>query len=287
LMKLVPAVVLLLLPSAGVPHRLPLRSGRITVVFGARDAEQGAAFRRHAAGAQARIAAFFGSGFGEPVELRLCGSRAEFDGALAKEWGMPKSEPWMVGAAGSAHAFFLSPRVWKTEAQEHDSEDVDAIRMLVAHELTHSYHAQHNPSHDLDGLEPMAWFVEGLATLVSGQLDARHRDDAARALEAGTFPLRLEDVWSGKARYGLAGSLVRFVDEHYGRRRVIEMLSATTNQQALEKLGTSEERLLAEWRRSLALFERWPRLWRWPRDPDVRQVGSWRPGRESNPRPTA
>lgn len=225
---------------------------RIRVEFAPQDAEQGRAFQRDAREAEKRLHEFFGSGFTKGLILRLCASRAEFDEALRKEWSMPKSETWMVGAAGANHAFFLSPRVWKSEATEHRPEDTAGIARLVLHELTHSYQAQRNPSMDLEGLDPMAWFVEGLATYVSGQEAVEHKGQAKASLSAGTFPSRLEDVWEGKARYGLAGSLVRFVDERFGREKVKALLAATTNAEALALLEVDERRLLDGWRVWLA-----------------------------------
>lgn len=227
-------------------------SGKVKVEYGSRDLKDGKAFEGYAAAAEKQISEFFGSGFPKAVTLRLCASRVEFDAALAKAWSMPKTETWMVGAAGAEHAYFLSPRVWSAEATEHRADDRQRIARLVAHELTHAYHAQNSPTHDLDGLDPMAWFVEGLATYVSGQEDAEHRGQAKRALGAASFPSRLEDVWAGKARYGLSGSLVRFVDERYGRGKVRNLLGAVSNRQALKILGVSEGKLIDSWKGWLA-----------------------------------
>lgn len=221
---------------------------KILVAAGIEDAAWEKTFRTYAASAERKITAFFGSSFKREVLLLLCPSRAAFDEALAKQWGMPKTEKWMVGAAGAESAFFLSPRVWKAEAAEHDPKDVKRIEMLVAHELTHSYHAQFSPSKDLEGLDPMAWFAEGLATYVSGQEASRHRGQAVKAVETGKFPERLEDVWKGQARYGLAGSLTRFVDVRFGRKKIVELLATTTNAEAMKLLGISEKDLMAAWK---------------------------------------
>jgi hypothetical protein len=44
-------------------------------------------------------------------------------------------------ASGIANTLtILTPRVWKTEAAEHDPDDRDRFRELVAHELVHVFH---------------------------------------------------------------------------------------------------------------------------------------------------
>jgi hypothetical protein len=47
----------------------------------------------------------------------------------------------------------------------------------------------------------------------------------------------------------VAGSLVAYLDATRGRERIVSLLSATTNEQILAALGTTEESLLADWRR--------------------------------------
>jgi len=92
--------------------------------------------------------------------------------------------------------------------------------------------------------------VEGLAVLVSGQLDAEHRRDARRAIAAGLAPTRLATAWSGRWRYGVAGSLAEYVDRRWGRATVTAMLADTTQSGLLARLGVTEEELLSRWRAS-------------------------------------
>ncbi len=199
-----------------------------------------------------RIEAFFGRPFLEPYRVTVFPERAQFDAYSSGRWKTPASAPWMVAAGVADHLLLLSPRAWRAEAAEHDPDDEAHVRELLCHELVHVYHGQHNPRRDFEGLDPLGWFVEGLATLVSGQLERSHRGAAREALAAGAAPTRLEDAGSGRYRYGVSGSLVGFVEHRYGREMLWRLLAAVSEEEALSLLGTSEEELLAGWRDSVA-----------------------------------
>ncbi len=209
-------------------------------------------FERYVADAEKKITSFFGAPFRKQMTLRVLPSRKLFDEALHKRWKMEPTQPWMVGAAGADVLFLLSPRVWKAEAQEHDPNDEKEIADIVCHELVHSYHSQINPSRELDGLDAMAWFVEGLATYASGQLERKQKGIAEREVAEGRVPTKLEDAWQGRARYGVAGSMVRFVDERFGRKKVVELLKTTSNEGAMKTLGISDIQFLADWKKWVA-----------------------------------
>jgi len=203
------------------------------------------------AGAQ-RVEAFFGEHFAETYRLEVLPDRAAFDRSFPPEWGMGETQCWMV-ATGVANALrMLSPRVWATQACEHDPADAVHVQGIVTHELVHVFHMQHNPTRDGTGLEAIGWFVEGLAVYVSGQLDEGHQLTAAEALAVGAGPTQLEDGWSGRYRYGVSGSLVAFVDETWGRDALRDLLTVTSEQQLLARLGTTEAELLDGWRASVA-----------------------------------
>jgi hypothetical protein len=163
-------------------------------------------------------------------------------------WGIPQTACWMVGAADDHTLVLLSPGVWDTdEACEHDPDDAGHVRRLIAHEAVHVYHGQVNPSDDLGLLEEIGWFIEGLATWASGQLETDHAGRAAEALAAGAGPRDLATAWSGSYRYGVCGSLVAFIDDRWGRpvlRRAMEVISQAG---LLGLLDTDEETFLADW----------------------------------------
>jgi len=110
-----------------------------------------------------------------------------------------------------------------------------------------------NPSGDFSAVEGLDWFVEGLAVYASGQLDEQPISPATDALKAGVMPEQLADAWKGKYRYGVSGSLVRYLDRRVGRAVLTSMLRATTQAEVLALAGMSESELLTKWRKSLTI----------------------------------
>ena len=197
-----------------------------------------------------QIEHFFGGRFQRPVDFRLAPNRAAFDAAFPPELGMGKSQCWMVGMGIADRMVLLSPSDWKAEACEHDPADTAELRRLIAHELTHVYHGQHNPHPDFAGEDDLGWWIEGLAVLVAGQLTPERVAEVRGVIAAGKAPTKLDTVWSGKLRYGFAGSLAAYVDKRWGRAMTRRLLAATSNAQAMQMLGTTEAALLAEWQQA-------------------------------------
>jgi hypothetical protein len=157
------------------------------------------------------------------------------------------SSCWMVATGVASRLAMLSTTAWPKEACDHDFTDQVEVQRLITHELVHSYHGQHNPFPEFDGLDSIGWFIEGLAVLVSGQLDAKRVQEAKTAL-AHKAPASLGEVWSGKHRYGLAGTLVKFVLARRGLGGARQLLAYTRAEQFLSDLGLSESELLERWR---------------------------------------
>lgn len=217
-----------------------------------------AAIATGVAEARARIEAFFGKPFPREFDVRIFASRAELDAHWRVAWKMPelRSECWMVASGTASELAILSPDAWAKEACEHDAANAAHLRGLLAHELTHVYHGQHNPRPELDGLDAIAWFAEGLAVYASGQLEEGHQATAREAIERGAAPAALADAWTGRYRYGVSGSLVRFVDRRLGRAELFALLAATTDAEILARLQLSEAELLAAWRAETIAPER-------------------------------
>jgi hypothetical protein len=200
--------------------------------------------------AMAEIAAFFGAPFADPVTFDLVGTRAAFDAAV-KRFGLSPTQCWMVGVGTGDLMAVLSPAGWKADACEHDPANVAATRMLVKHELIHVYHGQRNASRDFTGLDDLDWFIEGLAVYGAGQLTPDRLAKAEAAAAAGQLPAALAKVWTGPDRYGSAGSLVRYIDQTWGRATTVRLLKARSTAEALTMLGRDEPALLEGWRTSL------------------------------------
>jgi hypothetical protein len=202
---------------------------------------------------QKRVEQFFRKPFRSRFDIEVVPDRAAFDDYFRKRWKIPKTEDWMVASGVADRLVILSPRVWKTQAVEHDPANVEHVRDIIAHELVHVYHGQHNPHPDFDGMDDLGWFVEGLAVYVSGQLErSPHRGGAREALSAGKAPAKLADAWSGRYRYGVAGSMAEFVDVRYGRAALEKLMPVVTNEEALKALNTTESKFLETWKAYLS-----------------------------------
>ncbi len=197
-----------------------------------------------------QVQAFFGAPFPDSIHFRLVDGRSDFDAAV-KTFGLGPTQCWMVGVGTADLMVVLSPADWKKEACEHNPNDVEATRQLVKHELIHVYHGQVNPSRDFTGVDDLDWFIEGLAVYGSGQLTKDRVEHMHTAVVAGEIPHALSKIWTGPNRYGFAGSLVRYVDQEWGRPTIVRLLKARSSAEALTILGTDENVLLAGWQASL------------------------------------
>jgi hypothetical protein len=195
---------------------------------------------------------FFGKPYPKAFKVEVVPSRAAFDKIFKERWGVEHTESWAVAAGVADGLYLLSPRVWKTEATEHDPNDPGHIQRIVAHELTHVYHGQLNPSKDFDGMDDLAWLIEGVATYVSGQMDHEHKGQDVEAIKNGKAPKELVKAWTGQYRYAISGSIVQYVDMHYGREKLTKILTLTKQSDIMEELQTTEEILLNDWKSSVS-----------------------------------
>jgi hypothetical protein len=223
-------------------------SAELQVIHADQDKDVAASLKPYIHQGRQKVERFFSQPFKQAFEVEVFPDRAAFDKYFHKRWKWPKTEAWMVASGVADRMVILSPRMWKTQAAEHDSADAEHLRELIAHELVHVYHGQHNPRTDFDGMDDSGWFVEGLAVYVSGQLERSHRTAARDALKAGKAPTRLADAWSGRYRYGVSGSMVEFVDQRYGREVVKKLLAVVNNEEALKVLNTTENEFLEAWK---------------------------------------
>lgn len=235
-------------------YSVPVRGQEAWVMKGTPpSATEAALLRESLQKGQQRIVQFFGKGFPKPFSVEVFPNRDRFDAYFQGRWKLPKTQSWMVASGVSDTLTILSRDVWKTQASEHNPRDDEHYRELIAHEMVHVYHGQFNPTGDFDGMDDLGWLVEGLAVYVSGQLDHSHRQAANEAIRLGKAPTALATAWSGKYRYGVCGSLVRYVDQTWGRDKLKQLLSTTRPEDALKLLGTTEAALLAGWKKSVML----------------------------------
>ncbi|NOS91323.1 MAG: hypothetical protein HOP30_05340 [Cyclobacteriaceae bacterium] len=197
------------------------------------------------------VQAFFNKSYRAEFEVNIHPNRLSMDTQWQTDWKMPdfKSECWMVASGVATKLDLLSPARWKEEACEHVYEDKEKTQSLITHEMVHVFHGQWNKSPDFSEVEQMDWWVEGLATYASGQCDQQRIGDVKRALAEDKVPATLDKFWSGKNRYGLSGSVVMYIDQHYGRTKLLELLPLTKKPELLSELKISEEQLLADWKK--------------------------------------
>jgi hypothetical protein len=196
---------------------------------------------------------FFGEDYSKHFDVYLFSDRDSLDKQWQKDWNMPefKSQCWMV-ASGIGHRLdVLSPRVWELQACEHDILDTAATKKIVIHEMIHVFHGQHNPSPTFENIDNIDWFVEGIAVYASGQLDTERYRNARNFIITNGGPDVLSDIWMGENKYGLAGSIVQYIDDNYGRSTLTYLLGLTTADQILKYLKMSEEELISNWKKSI------------------------------------
>jgi hypothetical protein len=192
---------------------------------------------------------FIGHSFSRRFQVYVHPDRKSLDAQWQKDWGMAdfKSECWMVASGVSGKMDLLSPRVWIKHACEHSFSDKFKTRQLITHELFHVYHAQVNPGNDFNNVSGLDWLVEGFATYASGQLDHGRIQELKESLTV-SVPFSLDQFWTGKLRYGLAGSAARYIDQKFGRTVLLSLLISTTLDQVLQKLGLTEQQFLLNWK---------------------------------------
>jgi hypothetical protein len=191
---------------------------------------------------------FFGKPFRRAFFVRIHGSRDSFDKQLAEDWHEPgfRSECWMVASGSAPGMDLICPATWDTVACEHKQADTAATRKLIHHELIHVYHGQWNKSPDFSATKGLDWFVEGLATYVSGQLDSSRRLQVSELIRLSRVPASLDLFWTGHARYALSGALVEFIDKSYGREMIQDLLPLTIKSEVLNKLNITEDHLIRD-----------------------------------------
>jgi len=195
---------------------------------------------------------FFNNKFKNEFDVYIFSDRDSLDKQWQKDWNMPgfKSQCWMVGS-GIAHRLdLLSPRVWDTQACEHDNKDTIAVKKLIIHELVHVYHGQNNPSPTFENIENLDWFVEGIAVYASGQLNDERYQRTQNYILNEKGPSTLAEIWKGEHKYGLAGSIVKYLDQKYGREILIKLLKTTKATEILNILNISEDELIKGWKHS-------------------------------------
>lgn len=195
------------------------------------------------------VNSFFKIPFQQNFDVFVYPDRPSLDSTWRADWSMPDfhSECWMVASGVAQKLDLLSPAMWDASSCEHSYLDRIKTQQLITHELVHVFHGQYNISPDFSQTDGIDWFVEGLATYASGQCDAERLAEVRGAIDRGTIPATLDEYWSGKLKYGLSGSMVQFIDQHYGRAQLISLLQYNSKIQLLQVLHTTDIELIQQW----------------------------------------
>ncbi len=200
---------------------------------------------------------FFGGNYKTQFDILIHPNRHSLDSTWQQDWKMPdfKSECWMVASGVAAKLDVIAPKRWDKDACEHVYSDSDKTQRLITHELVHVYHGQLNVSPDFSNVEGIDWFVEGLATHASGQCDSQRMGEIKKAIAANQIPVGLDNFWTGKLKYGLSGSMVMYIDHHFGRAKLKELLAFNKKSDILQCLNTTETALLRDWKKYIETFQ--------------------------------
>ena len=192
---------------------------------------------------------FFDSSLSNRFQVVIHPSRKSLDSTWEKEWQLAnvKSECWMVASGVANRMDVIAPMRWDELACEHRYADSVATQHLITHEIVHVFHTQLNASPDFSETENLDWFVEGLATYVSGQMDAKRLSDLNKGLADKSIPASLDEFWTGNLKYSLSGSIVMYIEKTYGLNKLKELLPLAKKDEILSSLGVSENELLTAW----------------------------------------
>jgi len=189
----------------------------------------------------------------QPYSISIYPDRTSLTDRWRVAWQFPsfQAECWMVAAAWATELDLLSPQAWSRDACGHDAGNVTHVRNVLAHEVVHVLHGQLGQHTNINSLLTAQWFTEGLAVYISGMLDVDYAGAVQARLDAGFAPRTLAEVWNDRANYPLSGSIVKYIDRHYGRTALRNLLPARTTTAILTSLGVGEADLLTAWRLEL------------------------------------
>lgn len=197
--------------------------------------------------ARAQLESYFGATFPAKITVHLYSSRASFDDMWRSIGVSPQC--WMIARGGREFVGELSPRLWQTDSCGHDGGNTTHVQQIMTHEMVHVLHAHLNASPDINGVQDVKWFNEGVAWLAAGQFDASERARIVTMLRSGFAPARIAELWVlPTPDYSLGASLTAYIDATYGRPATRALLAARTTTEILAMLGVSETELLNQWR---------------------------------------
>ena len=218
-----------------------------------------ARYARFLAAGVAANETFFKSRYPKSFDVYVYDHRSALDSGLRSVFkDTAYASPCWLAAIGEAEGvYMLAPVRWESETCEGrytTYSDTTKTGRLFTHELTHVLNAQILSAQGRRyGTDDIAWFREGVAMLVAGQLGAPEQRAVRAALKAGSVPTSLNAIANLAdvgLRYNLMGSLAQHIDRTFGRTTLKALMSLDTQAAILSTLGVSEKDFLAAWRQS-------------------------------------
>ncbi len=193
---------------------------------------------------------FFQTSFNRNFEIYIHPNRKSLDSTWQKDWNMPsfKSQCWMVASGVANKLDIISPVRWDSLACEHTYSNTIKTQKLITHELVHVFHGQKNKSPDFSNVTGIDWFVEGLATYVSGQCDADRIAKVKNVVLENKAPTSLINFWKGSLKYGLSGTMVMYLNNKYGYDKLTHLLKYNNAKDIFSSLNTTELEILQGWK---------------------------------------
>lgn len=222
-----------------------------TLMYTAVDKNNKKAYKKFIENGKKSVKEFFHSSYKKDFSVFIHPDRQSLDSTWQKDWNMPafKSECWMVASGVATKLDMISPKQWDKQSCEHIYSETAKTQLLITHELVHIYHGQLNISSDFSVAEDIDWFIEGLATFASGQCDSSRIAEVKNAISENKIPSNLDKFWTGKIKYGLSGSVVKYIDQKYGREKLKQLLPLNKNADILSNLKITESELLNQWKK--------------------------------------
>jgi hypothetical protein len=88
-----------------------------------------------------------------------------------------------------------------------------------------------------------------LATFASRQCDTSRISEVKKVISENKIPKGLDNFWTGNIKYGLCGSVVKYIDYKYGRKKLKQLLPLNKKSTILSVLKTTKTELLNGWQK--------------------------------------
>lgn len=227
--------------------------GKARVIFTDRDENVVGETYDAAVSAVRSVLRYFGLKLEFPlINLFIVPSRKEYDRFVAHLTRVP-TDKWRLGQPQGHDFYLISPNSYPADVSANylDSEgacDRGMYKSFIKHEIVHMVEELISPMGAME-LRPQ-WWGDGLAVYITGQYRDRITSKCMkRDLAAGKIP-GIDGLKGGPA-YIWGWSLVRYIEKRFGRKKILEILQTTCEQDIPGLLKLGKKALERDWQKSL------------------------------------